>query len=53
MMQPDTATIELCAKIADEEAAQTADGEGEIYIARKIAERIRDLIAGGSLEKRS
>lgn len=35
--------IDQCARIAEEEAAKTADGEGEIYIARKIADRIRKL----------
>lgn len=34
---------ERCARIADEVAAETGDGEGEIYIARKIADRIRAL----------
>lgn len=37
--------IEHCARIAEEVAAETGDGEGEIYIARKIADRIRGLIA--------
>lgn len=37
------ATVEQCAKIADEVAAETGDGEGEIYIARKIADKIRAL----------
>lgn len=36
-------TIEHCAQIAEEVAAETGDGEGEIYIARKIADRIRAL----------
>ena len=35
---------ERCAKIADDAAAaETADGEGEIYIARKIAKAIRNF----------
>lgn len=34
---------ERCAKIAEEVAAEMGDGEGEIYIARKIADRIRAL----------
>lgn len=38
-------TIELCAKIAEEVAAETGDGEGEIFIARKIADGIRALVA--------
>jgi hypothetical protein len=33
--------IEFCARIAEEVAAETGDGEGEVYIARKIADRIR------------
>lgn len=32
---------ERCAKIAEEVASQTSDGDGEIYIARKIADAIR------------
>ena len=36
------ATIEQCAKIA-ESMTDTADGSGEIYIARKIANAIRAL----------
>ena len=32
---------ERCAKIAENIAAETPDGEGEIYIARKIADLIR------------
>lgn len=35
--------IEQCAKIADAVAVETGDGEGEIFIARKIADRIRAL----------
>jgi hypothetical protein len=38
-------TVEQCAKIAEDVAAETGDGEGEIYIARKIADQIRALIA--------
>ena len=30
-----------CAKIAEKIATETPDGEGEIYIARKIADAIR------------
>ena len=37
-------TIEQCAKIAEEIARDTHDGEGEIYIARKIADQIRALL---------
>lgn len=40
-------TIEHCARIAEEVAAETGDGEGEIFIARKIADRIRALGADG------
>lgn len=36
-------TVEQCARIAEMVAAETGDGEGEIYIARKIADRIRKL----------
>jgi len=36
-------TIEQCAKIAEAVASETGDGEGEIYIARKIADLIRAL----------
>ena len=36
--------IEPCAKIA-ESMADTTDGSGEIYIARKIADKIRALNA--------
>jgi len=32
---------ERCAKIAERIAQETSDGEGEIYIARKIADAIR------------
>lgn len=32
---------ERCAKIAERHAANTSDGEGEVYIARKIADEIR------------
>jgi hypothetical protein len=32
---------ERCAKIAEAYAANTSDGAGEIYIARKIADAIR------------
>jgi len=39
---PRRATIEQCAQIA-ESMTDTADGSGEIYIARKIADAIRDL----------
>ena len=38
------AAIEQCAKIAERVAAETGDGEGEIYIARKIADQIRALL---------
>lgn len=38
-------TVEQCAKIAEAVAAETGDGEGEIYIARKIADKIRALLA--------
>ncbi len=38
-------TVEQCAKIAEAVAAETGDGEGELYIARKIADRIRALAA--------
>lgn len=37
-------TIEQCAKIADAAAADTPCGEGEVYIARKIADKIRLLL---------
>ena len=37
-------TIEQCAKIAEVAASETSDGEGEIYIARKIADQIRALL---------
>jgi hypothetical protein len=40
--------IETCAKIAEDEAARTPDGDGEIYIARKIADRIRKLLPARS-----
>lgn len=40
-------TVEQCAKIAEEVAGETGDGEGEIYIARKIADRIRALTPTG------
>lgn len=33
---------ERCAKIAEDAAGETADGEGELYIARRIADRIRN-----------
>lgn len=36
-------TIAQCARIAEEAGAAMGDGEGEIYIARKIAELIRAL----------
>ena len=36
-------TIKQCAAIAEEVATETGDGEGELYIARKIADRIRAL----------
>ena len=36
--------IEQCARIAEDEAAKTSNSEGEIYIARKIADRIRKLL---------
>ena len=36
---------ERCAKIA-EEVATAADGDGELYIARRIADRIRSPIVG-------
>lgn len=32
---------ERCAKIAEQIASESGDGEGEIYIARKIADAIR------------
>lgn len=35
--------IEECAQLAEQVATETGDGEGEIYIARKIADRIRAL----------
>lgn len=35
--------LEHCAKIAESVASETSDGEGELYIARKIAEKIRAL----------
>ncbi len=35
--------VEQCAKIAEAAATETGDGDGEIYIARKIADRIREL----------
>ena len=35
--------IEQCAKIAEAVAIENGDGEGEIYIARKIADCIRKL----------
>lgn len=35
--------IERCAEIAEARAAQTADGDGEIYIACRIAADIRAL----------
>jgi len=38
------ATVEQCAKIAESVAAEAGDGEGEIYIARKIADQIRALL---------
>lgn len=34
---------ERCAKVAERIAAETPDGEGELYIARKIALEIRKL----------
>jgi len=34
--------VEDCAKIAEDVAAETGDGAGEIYIARKVANRIRE-----------
>lgn len=34
--------IETCAKIAEDVAAEAGEGAGEIYIARKIADRIRE-----------
>jgi hypothetical protein len=34
--------VELCAKIAEDAAAELGEGAGEIYIARKIADRIRE-----------
>lgn len=40
------AELEACAKIADEIAEETACGEGEIYIATKIASTIRSERAG-------
>lgn len=36
-------TVEQCAKIAEAVATETGDGEGEIFIARKIADKIREL----------
>lgn len=36
-------TREQCARIAEAVAAETGDGEGEIFIARKIADKIREL----------
>ena len=38
--------IEQCAKIADAVASETGDGAGEIYIARKIADKLRALTIG-------
>lgn len=35
--------VKQCAKIADDIAAETGDGEGEIYIAKKIADKIRAI----------
>lgn len=43
LAQDGRATIEQCAKIAEQVASETGDGEGEIYIARKIADHIRKL----------
>lgn len=37
------ATIEECAKVADDNASISADGDGEIWIAKKIASCIRAL----------
>ena len=37
------AVIEECAKVAERVAQETSDGEGEIYIARNIADQIRAL----------
>jgi hypothetical protein len=34
-------TLERCARIAETVAQETGDSEGELYIARKIADRIR------------
>jgi len=34
---------ERCAKVADEIGSQVGEGEGEFYIARKIADAIRKL----------
>jgi hypothetical protein len=42
-------TIQQCAKIAEDEMT-SADGEGEIYIARKIANKILSLLSVSSLE---
>lgn len=39
------ATVERCARIAERVASETGDGEGEVYIARKIADEIRRLIS--------
>ena len=43
---------EKCAKIAEQEATNTGDGEGELYIARKIAERIREGSMAADAEAR-
>lgn len=34
---------ERCAKIAESVADETSDGDGELYIARKIADAIRGI----------
>ncbi len=43
--------IEECAKIAEAVAAETSDGDGEFYIAREIADRIRALNGPATLLK--
>jgi hypothetical protein len=40
--QATLAERERCAKIAEEIAAETSDGDGEFYIARRIIEAIRN-----------
>ena len=40
--------IKQCLRIAELAASETADGEGEIYIARKIADQIRTALLHSS-----